>query len=90
MLELFKENPWLIVIVLGCLIPISAIVLGTLTTYLQKSRQAELDASLKHDMLQRGMSADDIVRVLEANSGRRGKGCRSREDSLHAAEQPKQ
>ncbi|HLN33480.1 MAG TPA: hypothetical protein VK395_37480 [Gemmataceae bacterium] len=90
MLELFSANPWLIVIVLGCLIPISAIVLGTVTTYLQKSRQAELDASLKHDMLQRGMSADDIVRVLEAGSGRRGKRCQSGHTSLQEAEQPKQ
>ncbi|MBI3409634.1 MAG: hypothetical protein HY040_14940 [Planctomycetes bacterium] len=31
-----------------------------------KHRQAEIDAALKHEMLQRGMSADDIERILAA------------------------
>jgi hypothetical protein len=34
--------------------------------YWYKVRQAEIEASLKHDMLQRGMSAEDIERVLAA------------------------
>ena len=69
MMQLFSENPWLVVIVLGCLIPICAIVFGTITSYLQKVRQAELDASLKHEMLQRGMSAEEIAQVVQARSG---------------------
>ena len=35
-----------------------------------KVRKAELDASLKHDMLQRGMSAEEIAQVLEAPARR--------------------
>jgi hypothetical protein len=35
-------------------------------------RQAELEVSLKLEMLQRGMSADEIVRVLQARSGHDG------------------
>jgi hypothetical protein len=68
MWEVFAANPWLIVIAIGCLVPISSIIFGSITGYLLKVRQAELDASLKHEMLQRGMSADDIVRVMEARS----------------------
>jgi hypothetical protein len=68
MMQLFSENPWLVVIVLGCLIPICGIVFGTITKYLQNVRQAELDAGLKHEMLQRGMSAEDIERVIQARA----------------------
>ena len=32
-------------------------------------RRSELDASLKQDMLDRGMSADEIEKVLKAKSG---------------------
>jgi hypothetical protein len=68
MLELLTEHPWLLVIGLGVLVPVTGIVFGTVTGYLQKTRQAELDASLKHAMLERGMSAEEIVMVLEASS----------------------
>jgi hypothetical protein len=34
-----------------------------------KYRRKELDAELKRTMIERGMSADDIVRVLEAKTG---------------------
>ena len=37
-----------------------------MTDYFRKSHQAEIDASLKQDMLNRGMSAADIKTVLEA------------------------
>jgi hypothetical protein len=73
MLELLTEHPYLIVIALGLLVPLMGIVFGTVTQYLQKTRQAELDASLKHAMLERGMSAEEIVMVLEASS--RHKSC---------------
>jgi hypothetical protein len=70
MLELLTEHPWLLVIGLGVLVPVTGIIFGTVTNYLEKTRRAELDASLKHAMLERGMSADDIVMVLEASSKR--------------------
>lgn len=48
----------------GLLCAIVAIVAGTW----QKVRRAEIAAALKHDMLSRGMSADDIRTVLDAGS----------------------
>ena len=33
----------------------------------QRTRCTEIEASLKHDMLERGMSADEIERVLKAS-----------------------
>jgi hypothetical protein len=80
MLELLKENPWLIIVVLALLIPIVGIVFGTITHYLTVVRQAELEASLKHDMLQRGMSAAEIQMVIEATTQRKGKKCLTRSD----------
>ena len=86
MLELFSEHPWLIVCGLGLLIPISGIVFGTVTSYLQQTRQAELDAALKHAMLERGMSAEEIAMVLQASS--RNRGCRKNvlPDAVHRHE----
>jgi hypothetical protein len=71
--ELLLNNPWLIVVGLGMLVPICGIVFGTVTSYLQQTHRAELEASLKHAMLERGMSAEDIKIVLEA-SAKRGAG----------------
>jgi hypothetical protein len=73
MYELLYANPWLIVVGLGCLIPIAGIVFGTTTTYLRRVRIAELEASLKHEMLQRGMSAEEIRTVMESSSRGYGK-----------------
>jgi hypothetical protein len=39
-----------------------------ITDYLHKSRQSEIEAWLKHDMLERGMTAEDIRTVLEART----------------------
>jgi hypothetical protein len=75
MLELLSHYPWLIVVCLGLLIPIFGIVFGTTTNYLARIRQAELEASLKQDMLQRGMSAEEIRTVIEATSRRKGRTC---------------
>lgn len=38
--------------------------------YWYRIRRAELDAILKQEMLARGMNADEIERVLRADSGR--------------------
>lgn len=37
-------------------------------------RKAELEASLKQEMIQRGMSADEIKQVIEASAGNGAKG----------------
>ena len=73
MLELLQENPWLIVVCLALLIPILGIIFGTVTGYLTRVRKAEIEASLKMEMLQRGMSAEEIKTVIEATPR---KGCK--------------
>jgi hypothetical protein len=50
---------------------ICALVVPWLAYYWWKIRQAELDASLKQEMLQRGMSAEEIQTVLTASSSGR-------------------
>ena len=72
------HHPWIIPVVLGFMIPLSGIVFGTLTNYWRRSRQAELDAALKQQMLERGMSADEIVQVLQAKSYPSKVGCGER------------
>jgi hypothetical protein len=68
MLELLQVNPWLIVVCLALLIPILGIIFGTVTGYLTRVRKAEIEASLKMEMLQRGMSAEEIKTVIEATT----------------------
>jgi surface antigen len=67
-LEILKDSPWLIIVVLALLVPILGVVFGTITSYLKTVKLAEIEAGLKQDMLQRGMSADDIKKVIEATS----------------------
>jgi len=43
-------------------------VASTAAYYWHKVRRAELEASLKHEMIERGMSAGEIERVLQASS----------------------
>jgi hypothetical protein len=52
-------------------------IVGILSGSWQKVRKAEIAAALKQDMLNRGMSAEDIRTVMEAGSYRFGKSCRS-------------
>jgi hypothetical protein len=57
---------------IGVFICVAITVVGcTVAVQWRKARQAALDADLKHDMLQQGMSADEIVRVLEASGAAR-------------------
>jgi hypothetical protein len=53
---------WLAVVVIVCL-PVVA-------ECWRKMRKDELDADLKQEMVARGMSADEIERVLAARSGK--------------------
>ena len=56
----------LVVIVVGGAIAIGCTAITIIPDYLRKRQQAEIDASLKHAMLERGMSAAEIKAVLEA------------------------
>jgi hypothetical protein len=48
----------------GFLVAIVSVVLG----FLNNSRKREAEINLKHEMIARGMSADEIERVLAAKS----------------------
>lgn len=52
-------------IICGSLIALTAII----TDHKRKSIKDDMEATLKMEMLQRGMSAEDIERVLSARSG---------------------
>jgi hypothetical protein len=59
---------------------VGLIVLGVvIANQWRKIRQAEIQAALKQDMLERGMSAEEIKLVLEA-----GQKCRSRSSGQDA------
>jgi len=68
MLQIFMEYPWLAAVALTMLVPVVAIVIAVPMDNWRKVREAELDASLKHAMLERGMSAEDIAIVMNARS----------------------
>jgi hypothetical protein len=48
-------------------------VASTLAHYWYKVKRVEMETSLKHAMLERGMSADDVQKVMEAASHRSGR-----------------
>lgn len=60
----YLNNGWFVMwaaIVLIVTVPV-------IMTYWHKIKRAEQDAQLKQQMLERGMSADEIVKVLHASS----------------------
>src|SRR5262249_28918522 len=68
----------------GVFICIAVISFGdTIAVQCRKTRQSEVEGALKKDMIDRGMSADDIVKVLCASS-------RSAEEVNQAAELAKE
>jgi hypothetical protein len=60
-------NPLFLIFAPATLVPVTAII----AHFWHKAHRESLEASLKHDMLERGMSADDIVKVLQAGGGKR-------------------
>ena len=46
---------------------VTCVAIVFITDYLRKTHQAEIDASLKQEMLSRDMSAADIKTVLESS-----------------------
>jgi hypothetical protein len=59
MLELLKDPVFIVFASLTLVFSIH-----TIAYYWWKTRRDELEAALRQDMLQRGMSADEIVQVL--------------------------
>lgn len=68
MYSILAKDPWLIVVLAGAVVAIACTAITIISDYLRKTQQAEIDASLKHAMLERGMSAADIKLVLESTS----------------------
>ncbi len=62
MLENVLTNPIALLVILG----IGAMLVGGICDYRYKQRKVELEASLKMAMIERGMSADEMERVLAA------------------------
>lgn len=50
--------------VAGCVV---IAMCGIIAHFWQRARQAEIEAALKQDMLNRGMSADEIAKVITAS-----------------------
>ena len=73
MLEIFSANPWLVAVAEIAFVPLVGVVVGivciSFNVCRRKIRLAQFDFELKRDMLQRGMSAEEIRTVIEA--GRR-------------------
>ena len=67
-------SPWGVTEFVGVILLISVtggLLIGAIavvTDYLHHRARDEMDATIKMEMLERGMSAEDIVKVLKANS----------------------
>lgn len=68
MLELVKDNPWLVVVAIAGAVIVLSTAIVFITDYLRHTNQAELDAMLKRELVARGMSAGEIKQILEASS----------------------
>ena len=70
MLDIFSANPWLVAVGEVALVPLVCVCVGivciSVCVCTRKIRLARFDFELKRDMLQRGMSADEIRIVIEA------------------------
>jgi hypothetical protein len=69
MLEIFSANPWLVAVAEVALVPLVGIVCISVNVCRRKICLARFDFELKRDMLQRGLSADEIRTVIEAGRG---------------------
>ncbi len=69
-----KIEEWVgILLLVGTVGGVAIAVVAIITDYFRRSRRDEMDATLKMEMLERGMSADEIIKVLRAR-GRRDLG----------------
>ena len=67
-LQLIVQNPVFVFWVAIAVIVVVPTVTTAIATAWYKMRRADIDADLKHRMLEAGMSADEIERVLQAGS----------------------
>jgi hypothetical protein len=67
-MQLLQENPWLVPCGLAAGVIVTCVAIVFITDFLRKTRQIEIEAWLKQDMLNRGLSPEQIKTVLEARS----------------------
>jgi hypothetical protein len=69
-LEIFSANPWLVAVAEVALVPLVCVCVGIVCISVNVCRRkiclARFDFELKRDMLQRGLSAEEIRIVIEA------------------------
>jgi hypothetical protein len=58
-------------------------VVSSVAHYWFKTKREEIEGALKQEMIQRGMSADEIVKVIAASRGKRGED--ERDDQTESA-----
>lgn len=56
----------LAIIGIGCATLVVIVLVSVLSTYWHKVKSDQIEADLKRDMLDRGMTADEIQKVIEA------------------------
>ena len=70
MLDIFSANPWLVAVAEVALVTLVCVCVGIVCISVNVCRRkiclARFDFELKRDMLQRGLSAEEIRTVIEA------------------------
>jgi len=84
MLDIFYVNPWLVAVGEISFVVLASIVCISVCVCTRKIRLARYDFELKRDMIQRGLSAEDIRTVIGA--GR--KTAKGREARANVANSP--
>ena len=67
-MDIFSKDPSLIVAVVAILAGSSIAVIAILAYYWHVTRRNDMEGALKQDMLNRGLSVDEIERVIKASS----------------------
>ena len=58
----------LLLVAVGCLTFVITLIAALIAGTMRKMRQAKLDDALKREMIERGMSAEEIAEVIQAES----------------------
>jgi hypothetical protein len=79
-----SADSWMVIPLAGMLVGVIAILCGStvafakvVSAHYRRSQLDEMEATLKMEMIQRDMSADEIERVLAARLGQHGRSTRS-------------
>ncbi len=67
--EILQARPEIFIPFVGIVGLTIVVVTRTIASSWQRAKRMELEVSLKHEMIARGMSADEIKEVLQAQLG---------------------